>query len=329
MALKTIEHFKLSSEDIYFIVSDRYKLPVCSFKIIDFYFRRVSQSFNEQRNEIVQYISAYISIFKQLKFSSYTAYIPHTQGFAVILLSSFYQCKRYYIVEEGLSAYYDRQDTFKKFEGKLLNKLNWKGRIVHAAIYCQFGLSSYINKYFNRKFMNTSHHKFVACIGSNENTFPLVSKRIVIGLPFKKISLSESLLNTPAIIFFDAISAHNIIGLPEHVAAIQQLKDFIKSNKTYSYVSIRFHMDQKVDERNLILSMFDKEEFKYTILKDYVVMENCLYTLSFRKKTDIYINLSSLGIYAALCGHKVYSYHKFIKSYRYHNDFFDGIVEYL
>jgi len=205
------------------------------------------------------------------------------------LMVSMPNCKGYYVVEDGSGSYRTfNPQTFIGWQ-------EWIYRLLLKPLFPRF----YCIK---NHFIETEHPKFMGCIASSQDCFPLHQQYLeVIGLPFEKIDLGYSpdavISIDPLYLYFDTDKAQEIL---------RSMGETIRQ-KHYKTIAYKLHP-------NLYTQAFSKEKNMYlhTLMQGLNKMEEipsttCLENVVTTYHSDFYTVFSSVAIYAHLAGCTCYS----------------------
>ncbi|MBR1792264.1 MAG: hypothetical protein IJ764_01305 [Bacteroidales bacterium] len=208
-------------------------------------------------------------------------------------------CKGYYVTEDGVNAY--RTFNPQSFTGWSY----WIYLLILKPIYPRFFA-------VKNHLITTDHPKFKGCVAIDQRCFPLHQQYLkTVGSPWIKEELTPA---PDAILSIDPLfmreERDTIVQVYQRLAAIFR-------DKGYNTVGYKYHpvfdaADNKAERDRieaLIQSLF--KELKMTLLPKASVLENLLYTYH----ADFYSDSSSVGIYAALNGSKVYSYYPLLHNF--------------
>lgn len=301
VACEVIALKQLPEEQLLFLTHRGFKVPQPKFKSHVFPYSWSPEPFPFKINflkswERVRQFDRFID--KLTHHSSYIIYLPHSSFRVLKLLISHPRCKGYAYLEEGLSSYNRIEQV---------NKPPYYGS-VHP-------LDRLLNR--NRipdRFFFNQHYE--AVYGLHEEVFPDFEKRVVLqsregrrmGFPAdyeKRHALQQ--YDGAHILVLDAISVYGAVKREVHLYA------FLKMLKTLEAAGIRqayikYHPAQIDMEESALFrktaSLFS-QTLGLTEIEQEVSLEVVAQTCT---AVTFYVNLSSVGLYAAKAGQSVYSW---------------------
>ena len=238
--------------------------------------------------------------------SPFIFYVPNTNldcSSAIITMS---QCKHFFIIEEGDTAYVSKNIIPTSFKG------------IHLFFYFFFRPLLYRFLAVKNWCFPYKHKKFHGTISMSSDAFyDAPGEKKVINIPFDK----EELTVIPDAIL--SIDSSLLVFFTKDIAIelFTKLNIFFKK-KGYTKVAYKFHpifYSQNViaDYREIINNIFG--ELVYELPRESVI-ENILYTYPI----DFYSDYSAIARYASFMGRKCWSYAKYLIPY---NDMYSKKLE--
>ncbi len=293
---------RINKLDCIFLLDRGYKVFDCSLLAYEFPFLTYPEQFVPRRkfwkglkqlrllDQFLSYISSGDDFF---------IYFPETEYSFFDLVVTNSNCAGFSIIEEGLAAYWCKSafeklnpPTHRKFQEIMLGNLNFPGRFLRA-------------KYF----FNPKYNKIY---GISELSFPGYERKVSITWPdlLKNNSLPVC-LQPMHIIVFDAVVEYSIIQEDLFLFALHRFLQALSSRSVTLY-HYKFHPQQ-----------YSTPEFTYKIKKKFtefqsnlnfieLTSEISLESIAMNENATFYVNISSVGLYAALFGCAVYSYALFL-----------------
>lgn len=171
-------------------------------------------------------------------------------------------CSAYYLIEEGLSTYFDFSAW--QFEKK---PFKWTWLLQPKAT--QYITQHPINKY----------EKLKGAYGFSETSYPYLDERSVI--PMKMVSEQKGTLDSDfssEVIVFDGMVDNGQCSISHLVEFLSEALDSIEA-KTFYY---KFHVRQSAEEREAIQDLFKTKGVEGRQLGDAVIVEELSYNNEFR-----------------------------------------------
>ncbi len=219
---------------------------------------------------------------------AFVYYTPQSGMNLFYLIISHQHCKQYCYIEEGLCSYLPESELLStKKESWLRDQLynwNFKGRAPSV-----------------KHFYDLQHAKYFAAYGISEHSFPGLTKRKILDLPFVKSNdktTYEHVLVLGQYVEYEEMKKETLIEV------IRYLLDYLYENKMTN-LHVKYHPAQKEEISIGILTKLFKEyetKINVTLMAPSTVLENIAISTS----ASFYIVSSSLGIYSAITGNKVY-----------------------
>lgn len=199
-------------------------------------------------------------------------------------------CRKFYYIEEGSASY----RTLEYFQN---NSIIEKMKCTYLK------LLPYSN-ILGRNFYDDEHPKFFGTYSFFKDAFPWNDNEKYI-LPFNQIKKIDK-IETDAFLFFDALVEFGHVSMDVFIKVLNDVIKFLIL-KEYKIVSFKFHPEQKKERnnKNKIISLFNQYSNSITFIElnsDFIA-EN--YFMQY--KSNVFVFLSSIGIYAKKSGSKVLS----------------------
>lgn len=224
-------------------------------------------------------------------------YTPVCSNDVASLAVSKKNCIGYYVIEDGLSSY--RTENYKSFSG-------WRDIVYKLILYPFFYRIYAIKDYF----ISTSSPKFIGCIATMQQCFPLHQQFLqVIGIPFEKTDLG---FVPDAVLSVDPL--YLILNQEQLMDVYHKLSNYIHTHH-YSLIAYKLHpifyASNNEKEKMSILKIIKKCFFQDSLveLDQDVVLENVLMTYH----SDFYSNSSAVALYGHAMGAKCYSFNPLIQ----------------
>ena len=226
----------------------------------------------------------------------YDCYISYCGDDVANLVVTKKNCVAYYLTEEGIGVYSDKNP--KIFSG-------WRYLIYRVVLKPLFPRLYAIKE----NYQYTKYYKFKGFYAISSQAYPLFQSYpiTIIGNPFETIDIGFSpdvLLSIDP--FFWNLSINTVDKIYYH------LSKYIKG-KNYHTITYKYHPmfgvypDIKKEYEKIIHQYFGNNIIQ---LDDTVVLENIMMTY----KCDFYSNGSSVQIYGTIAGAKCYDFSSFIRS---------------
>jgi hypothetical protein len=213
-------------------------------------------------------------------------YTPQTMEFFIQILRTSRWCAAFSFIEEGLYSYCTRAEIER----------------IHPPT--QPGLCerfAYRNRIRPARFFDTGHAK---AYGVSPKVFPDLGHCVVLDNVFPAASQAEA-ADIQNVIAFDSLSVHKRVRLESVLVALRRVLAHLRSEGATG-VHYKFHPAQwGTDEVPAIESLFLKSGIPAKRLRDDLSLESLARA---RPEIRYFVNLSSVGLYAALFGCPVFSY---------------------
>jgi hypothetical protein len=251
------------------------------------------------------------SIKNVIEKDSFILYVPHFYINTLRIVSLMEQCTDYKYIEEGTLSYMQQQNI-------LVTMPHVKFRYLH-----QKGIGFKIKSAF------PDLNKEGICI--NTQCFPFLKNKKVI----KQESIDKSLnkwryentilFNDCGILVVDSLVENKVLKLEEYVIALMRSVHFLKNNKAKK-IYFKFHPDQHLYSLiNFYREFLTTENFEIEMqeLNKEMSLE---FVFMASKNLTIVHTISSLGFYAHLQGHQVFSNaESLFKNNEFKTKFFDSV----
>lgn len=315
---------KLEPEQVIFLTHRGFSVPVNEFKTFDFPYSWSPEPFPFKLNFLLSWkrlknFDDWVSqITKNYRF---VVYLPHSQFRVLKLLITHKSCFEYNYLEEGLGSY------------EPIEMANPRGMKARVNILDQI---LYKNRIRDRLIYNSSYG---AVFGLFEECFPGFRNKYILAKDFlqdpvfvENLKMKQEIndFENSHIIVLDAISAHGIVSKDQHLAAVLRLKEILL-NRGIKKFFIKFHPAQLgTEEYEIFLGSLNYG------LKDAEIIEidQSVYLEILALKcasATFYVNISSVGLYAAKFGQPVYTWANFLtdKNERFRKFFYALNEEFL
>ncbi|WP_367181642.1 polysialyltransferase family glycosyltransferase [uncultured Fibrobacter sp.] len=296
-SMGTVEYLHLKSEDVVFLYMRNYKNSITPvpFRFFDItvLFNKIQLEWNktchEQNNLIRDEQKKLINeldlfVIQHIK-NKYHLYIPHLWAIPFQLFYTNSMCKKVSYIQEGAVC----QKKVFWVNRPLLERLRLFIYLRFCKVRFFYGcwfISGCIYKQFHLDSYATNNHYFAY----------LPSRNHIIKWPLIKINEKFDVKNF--FFIFDGFVGNHIAEYDVYMCNCGKIIDEYATSDNY----IKFHPEQTLQERNQILTFFEKKNVKFQILNDDIPMEYII--LSLDKATFVGFG-SSLLHYAKDCGHNV------------------------
>lgn len=304
VACEVIALKQLPEEQLLFLTHRGFKVPQPKFKSHEFPYSWSPEPFPFKINflkswERVRQFDLFID--KLTHHSPYIIYLPHSSFRVLKLLISHPRCKGYAYLEEGLSSYYRIEQINKPPYYGSVHPLD---RLLNR------------NRISDRLFFNENYD---AVYGLYKESFPAFRNRIVLQEERSKACFANDCGNTNGlekydyayIVVLDAISVYGAVNKEVHLFAFFKiLKELENANirKVYvKYHPAQIQMGEATLFRktaNLFINSLGLEEIEQDVFLE-TIAQSC-------NDVTFLVNLSSVGLYAAKAGKKVYSWATYV-----------------
>ena len=257
------------------------------------------------------FISTWMEVAKIRKFlnsinDDFTVYLP-TTGFEFFqILINHVSCHSYCYLEEGLASYYSVTEK-NKFHSNFLNRHSSFGLKQIKQIYHLLNFGKSVNFYSD--FFNVTSPKYKASYCFSDHCFGGHSNKKLL-----KISFSEntSLNSIKDVLVLESLVEVGLLRREVYLSSLDWLINYlIKRGKSIVYY--KFHPDQNksVVSRNAILDLFKRFEQDFGVNFFEIQSGLSLEDIAFNSvDSEFYMIVSSVAIYANVCGRKSFSFYK-------------------
>ncbi|MFL1010595.1 hypothetical protein [Flavisericum labens] len=236
----------------------------------------------------------------------FTVYLP-TTGFEIFqIIINHTNCLSYCYLEEGLASYYTVTEK-NKFHSDFINRHSSFGLKSIRQIYHHLNFGNLVSSYSD--FFDVTNSKYKASYCFSNHCFGEHPNKQLLKISFNK---NESLENIKDVLVLESLVEVGLLKREVYLAALERLiKYFISNNKNAIYY--KFHPDQNksIVSRKTILKLFKKfeqnDEIKFFEIDSSLKLEDIAFN-SFN--SEFYMIVSSVAIYANLCGRQTYSFYK-------------------
>lgn len=324
VAWGVIKERTLDHEQVVFLTHRGFSVPHNGFKTFNFPYSWSPEPFPFKLNFLLSWkrLKNFDDWVSRITDSQkFVVYLPHSQFRVLKLLISNKSCKQYNYLEEGLGSY---ETVEKANPGGMKARVNFLDQIL------------YKNRIKDRLVYNSSYG---AVFGLFEECFPGFRDKYILGKEFlqdpdfvQNLHMKQGIdyFENAHIIVLDGISAHGLISTDHHLAAVIRLKEIL-FNRGIKKTFIKFHPAQVgTEEYEKFLSSL-KDSLKGV---EMIEIDQSVYLeiLALRcNSVTFYINISSIGFYAAKFGQPVYTWANLLtdKNERYRKLFYGLNEEFL
>jgi len=237
---------------------------------------------------------------------NYISYIPQTSQFLFQLITTHPKCSGYYIVEEGTAAYHG---TKRKGELAISGVASWKS--ILSRIYHFLNYGGAFRK--NRSVQDFSNVMYRGCFSWNQHAFNGFKNKQLLDCPFIE---SREYPDIEALVVLDAVVEAGLVQEAWMREALCSVFKLIEK-RNIGQVAVKFHPETTRLAGNAFPLWWTEAlsdsnaSFKITMLsRDFVVED-----LAMREGLSVFVNLSSVGLYASLLGREVVSIAKLIAAH--------------
>lgn len=218
--------------------------------------------------------------------AAFHLYTPQTMERYIQVIRSHAGCAGFSYLEEGLNSYCTRAEierTHPPTEPRFREKLGFRFRVRES----RFFEDGYTRVY-----------------GVSSEVFPDLSNRVVLTDVFSK-TRDEQFAEIENILALDALTVHRRIRLKSLLAAITRLAAFLHSERITT-IHYKLHPAQDAGTEGVAIQAALREGGVRAVqLPDHVCLEELA---NARPGIRYFVNLSSVGLYAAIMGCRVFSY---------------------
>ena len=290
VARQIIKHEKYSEDQCLFLLDrnhkseflNQIKFPYTHFPIDSF---GVSIWFWKNRIKVTK-LDQWLSEITNGDFFTY--YAPQSGMNYFHLIISHPKCQKYCYLEEGLCSYLkeDQLRNNKKafFLRDILYGLNFKNRAPSV-----------------KHFFDLKNNKYKAAYGISEYSFPELPNRQILSLPFKHKKENQKYKE---VIVLGQYVEYREMTIETLLEVMQYLLGWLVK-RDVKEVHVKFHPAQK---REISIESLERlfqsysTHLKVNLIAKEVVLEN----IAIATDANFYIISSSVGIYAAISGNKVF-----------------------
>lgn len=241
---------------------------------------------------------------------NFNLYCPSTRSRFIRILLTNKKCLGYHFIEEGLASYNTLDEVNKK--------------VVNQA----FTLKEKINKFLcygsrlpELLFYDVNYKKVY---GINENSFPGFQNKVILNdYNIDGNNARNANYDNAHILVFDALIEFKMLTIEDFLLSLQKLTEYFFKNSV-NVVYYKLHPEQlKVNgSGNCIKEILNKENrVRFLQMPEDVILEM---VVAKNLNLTFYVIVSSVGLYAAFCGHTVYSFMDSLKEY---NERFRKLIE--
>lgn len=241
---------------------------------------------------------------------SFCLYIP-TSGFEIFqIIINHSKCKSYSYLEEGLASYYSVKEKNKIHRNFLLRHSNFFLRNTRELYhFLNFGWT--VPSY--NDFFNVSDSKYADSYCFSAHCFQGHHNKKILEISFTKNNLLKRIKTILV------LESHVESGLLKKSVYLDSLEWLIYKliEKGKKQIFYKFHPDQKNPKtsKKSILELFNKLEKNYEVklyeIDSKVKLEDIAFNSS---ESEFYVIVSSVAIYANICGRKTYSFYQKVLS---------------
>lgn len=272
------------------------------------------------------FVLSWLDVISTKKFlnsinGQFTVYLP-TTGFEIfqILINHAY-CRYYCYLEEGLASYYSVKEK-NKFHSNFMNRHS--GFVLKSIkyIYHYLNFGKGIAAYSD--FFDVSSPKYQTSYCFSNHCFGEHPNKSLLKISFKN---NESLKGIKNVLVLESLVEVGLLKREVYLLSLEWLiKHLLKRGQ--KIIHFKFHPDQNksVVSRKTILSLFDK--FKQNSKVDFFEIDQglSLEDIAYNSlDSEFYMIVSSVAIYANICGRKSYSFYRQVLILDSDTDFADYI----
>ena len=272
---ETVRFLELQDKEVLFLLFRNYKLPERRFN-----YQRIPTSHKLNKEELIDFKIHW----KKILHTEFIAYVPQTSEKRLYELVNFEHCKGFNYIEEGLLSYKEYTPSIKTKIHSVMTALTLRQRM---------------------RIIEYTHPKFQTAYCLHKNAFPKCHNKVVLDVQFS----NESVPTMTNILVFDAIVSYGMTSLDTFNSLIKTVIIPHMKRHDIKDVYYKFH-PQQLESKNKeeligINRLFEQHpEIKFSEIPPELMLENVFFT------TDdlvVYTFLSSLGMYAKLSDHEVFS----------------------
>lgn len=291
IARKVVEKEQLPLDKVCFVLSRSYVLPDDKYQSVKLPFTHypveyfpVQIAFWKNWSKIKEFDQFIDRICEQQPFYWYADHSYNTQFY---LTTSHPQCKGYYFIEEGVSAYYRPEKwAVKKSTNPFRGLLYW----------LNFGKR---NK-ANRHFFDLNAGNYLGCFGVTQESFGAMPNKKIMGIPFLTRTFEEEY---PCILIHDAMYEEL---KPEVYLKWVRMMTLHALSLGFKRITQKYHPGQRSETIQIIQEEVLKligDKATLITLDSTISLEE----IAFSQKPTMYLVMSSVGIYAHIAGAKIIS----------------------
>lgn len=280
-----VNYLNLADDSVIFVYIRSYRNRVTKipFQVVDA--TDLANSSTQISTHYKEYVEEVDGFVKQVIGSKYCLYVPHLWNYFFQLLYTNRLCRRVSYVQEGGAV------QTKVYEVKVPLKYRMRSWVRHAIL----GRRTFECKWYQK---GTIYKQFsLDSYAVNDVYFhSLPSHNHIVKWPSGELDMA---LDADAPIFiFDGYVKNGLVESEVYMTLCEKL--IAEQSEKNNYV--KFHPAQNTEEREAILSFFEKQQKKVEIMSDEIPMEYVI--IQFKNLTFVGFT-SSLLYYAHDFGHKV------------------------
>jgi hypothetical protein len=223
----------------------------------------------------------------------YFFYCPQTSLRIISAFITNRRCKGFNLIEEGLASYFERGVINKS---QLPERQSLKVKLNK--------ILGYGNRLPNLHFFDSGYKK---AYGISEHSFPSFRDKVVLGNYFIKSNGHNHEYDHKHILVFDALIEAKLVTSEQYLQALESLIEyFIRGSIKDVYFKLHPEQLKAYGSSEIVRAFLNKvHSVRFKELPPDTILEQII---AFNSNLTLYIVISSVGLYAAFAGHKVYSF---------------------
>jgi hypothetical protein len=285
-----VRHHGFPAEQVLFVCARGYRPPSGEFKVIDFPVRDEWLVPTRQLGRWLRERRVLRRFVNQLGKEEFVWYLPHTAFLFFQAFVSHPSCQGFSLIEEGMGSYHEPGvlDDLRRAQ-VAARQLDWRASFVRWA-----GLEPRL------KFADP---RYLAAYGCTGDAFPGFPRKVRVSIA-EPVTPSAATIET--VVVFDAVLEQSLAGPEAFFHCIEDLVQFL-AREQRTKVSFKLHPQQYVDARHVGRLRQALATNPHGVQFTELPADFCLEQLAQGGRTDFFIFVSSVGIYAAESGCSVFS----------------------
>lgn len=285
-----IRHLGLAAGDVLFVRSRGYVPLSGEYEQIDFPVREARLTFTRDVADWLQERRTLAAFVDGIAQGEFTWYLPHTAFAFFPAFIAHPRCRGFSVIEEGMAAYHTPEGIARVLAMQAAARpTNWRARLVR-----RLGLA---------RTPVFADERYLAVYGCTEEAFPGYARKVRVAFDAPPAANNEEIAT---VLVFDAVLEY---GLADEAAFFQCLEELVAKLAAdgRSTVHFKLHPQQYVDRRYTDRLRETLQANERGVVFRELAADTCLERLAAAGHADFYLFVSSVGIYAAEAGCRVFS----------------------